>query len=370
MHILFLTWKDIKHPHAGGAEKVMYEYASGLVKLWHTVTWFASSYSGAQSTEIIDGIQIIRKYTNHTIWMFAWIWYRKFRKVNHIDIIIDEAGGWPLLSPLYEKNIPIFFFIHHIGDREFDAFMTPIGQLARFVYRMLFQIYRKIPTITVSKSTCDELIGAFWYSSENISVIENTTNISPIEFIDFESKINDIVFLGRLTTIKRPDHAIWAFAQAIKSIPTDSRLHIIGNAQDEKYVESLKSLVNELHISDRIIFHGYLSIEDYTHILSTSRCLLVPSEKEWYWLVVIEANAFGLPALGYDVAGLRDSIHPNENGLLLPDGDIVVLSKGLVDIFANEDKYRTLCETSLLSAKSIPKWQEQVSKFEKIIQSK
>lgn len=33
MHILFLTWKDVQHPHAGGAEKVMYEYASGLVKL-------------------------------------------------------------------------------------------------------------------------------------------------------------------------------------------------------------------------------------------------------------------------------------------------------------------------------------------------
>lgn len=31
MNILFLTWKDIKHPHAGGAEKVMYEYAHGLV---------------------------------------------------------------------------------------------------------------------------------------------------------------------------------------------------------------------------------------------------------------------------------------------------------------------------------------------------
>lgn len=370
MHILFLTWKDIKHPHAGGAEKVMYEYASGLIKLWHTVTWFASSFSGAKSEEMIDDIQIIRKYANHTIWMFAWIWYREFKKAHQIDIIIDEAGGWPLLSPLYEKRIPIYFFAHHIGDREFDAFPTPVGQLARLTYKTLFRVYKKTPTIAVSNSTREELIADFWYISENISVIENTTDINPIDTIDFDSKTHDIVFLGRLTTIKRPDHAIRAFSLALENIPEDSRLHIIGNAQDLKYVESLKKLVSELHIADRVIFHGYLSTEEYTHILVTSRCLLVPSEKEWYGLVVIEANAYGLPVIGYDVAGLRDSIHSGKNGILVPDGDMMVLSRQLIDIFANEDAYRILSETSLKYAKNIPKWSEQVAKLEKIITQK
>jgi len=31
--ILFLTWKDLKHPNSGGAEKVIYEYAKNLVNL-------------------------------------------------------------------------------------------------------------------------------------------------------------------------------------------------------------------------------------------------------------------------------------------------------------------------------------------------
>ncbi|MBC7503434.1 glycosyltransferase family 4 protein, partial [Candidatus Gracilibacteria bacterium] len=174
MHILFLTWKDVQHPHAGGAEKVMYEYASGLVELGHTVTWFASSFAGAAGEEYRDGIHIIRRYTNHTIWIFAWLWYKEYKKSNPIDIIIDEAGGWPLLSPLYEREIPIFFFVHHIGDREFDAFPTPIGQVARWIYHGLFSIYRDIPTIAVSSSTRDELVHRFGYPMSNISIIENT----------------------------------------------------------------------------------------------------------------------------------------------------------------------------------------------------
>ena len=71
--------------------------------------------------------------------------------------------------------------------------------------------------------------------------------------------------------------------------------------------------------------------------------------------------------IGYDVAGLRDSIHPDENGILVSDGDILSMSSAITDIFANEDTYHILSETSLKYAKNIPKWSEQVEKFIKII---
>ena len=112
-NILFLTWKDIKHPRKWWAEVVMLEYAKRLVNDWNKVTWFASGFKWWEKEEVIEGIQIIRKYSINTIYFFAWNWYRKFRKENKVDIVIDEAWWIPLLSPLYEKEIPIYFFIHH-----------------------------------------------------------------------------------------------------------------------------------------------------------------------------------------------------------------------------------------------------------------
>ena len=67
-------------------------------------------------------------------------------------------------------------------------------------------------------------------------------------------------------------------------------------------MESLHVIVDSLGIKERVIFHGYLTQERYIEILTCSRCILVPSEKEGYGLVVIEANAYGLPAIGYNVA--------------------------------------------------------------------
>ncbi len=47
--------------------------------------------------------------------------------------------------------------------------------------------------------------------------------------------------------------------------------------------------------------------------------------KEGYGLVVLEGNAYGLPAFAYDVEGLRDSIRDGKNGILAPEGDVDAL---------------------------------------------
>lgn len=367
MHILFLTWKDIKHPHKWWAEQVMLEYARGLVERGHQVTWFASSFPWAKTQEEYEWIQIIRKYTNHTIWMRAHSWYRGFIKVYRVDIIIDEAGGWPLLSPLYEKKIPIYFFVHHIAENEFNIVLYPFNRLLRWCYNKMIWVYKNTNTIVVSNSTREDLIDNFWFSCEKISIVDNTTGVTPIDIVPYDTRSNNILFFGRITAIKRVDHALRAFHIALPSLPQGSELHLIGNAQDKKYVDHIKSLVDTLGIKNRVRFLWYIEREDLADVLTSYRCMLVPSEKEWYWLVVIEVNAYGIPAIGYDVAWLRDSIHSWINGVLVPDWDYIQMGREIVNMFANDVDYRTLCESSLHHVSTIPKWSEQVEKFIKIL---
>lgn len=141
-------------------------------------------------------------------------------------------------------------------------------------------------------------------------MIENTTEILPISQIPYATRTNHILFFGRITAIKRADHAVRAFASVLSELPHDAELHLIGNAQDLPYVESMKKLITELDISDRIHFLGHIDREQFAETLASYKCMLVPSEKEGYGLVVIEGNAYGLPVIAYDVAGLRDSILP------------------------------------------------------------
>jgi glycosyltransferase involved in cell wall biosynthesis len=51
-------------------------------------------------------------------------------------------------------------------------------------------------------------------------------------------------------------------------------------------------------------------------LMSRAHAILVPGVREGWCLVVTEANAFGTPAVGYNVHGLRDSIRDGKTGLL------------------------------------------------------
>ena len=58
--ILWLNWKDIRHPDAGGAEVVTHELAKRLVSSGFEVTLLTARYSNSSEFDEIDGIKIIR----------------------------------------------------------------------------------------------------------------------------------------------------------------------------------------------------------------------------------------------------------------------------------------------------------------------
>lgn len=375
-HILFLTWKDISHPRAGGAERVIMEYARRLVADGYRVTWLWSSFVGAPETEMIDWVHIIRKYSINTIYFLAWKWYKEFTKTNPVDIIIDEAGGIPLLSPLYAKKTPIYFFIHHIGELEYEkAFPFPINKLFKHFVYAAFSLYKHLPTITVSHSTATELREQHGFT--HISVVENATHLTPISTINWENKKREIVFYGRLTRMKRPDHAIRAFHILTKDYH-DYHMNIIGNAQDAEYLEELKILVHALGLDERVHFLWYCQ-EIVSQHLPEAEIMLVPSTKEGYGLVVLEANTFGLPVIAYDVPGLRDSVRNGQNGILIANGDYRAMGRKLVDLItsrlrptsfssaAQEIHLTELSESSLTFIKNFGWWDERYREFKKII---
>lgn len=363
-HILFLTWKDIKHPKRGWAEVVILEYAKRLAAEGNKVTWFASWFKWGSEEEIIDEIHIIRKYSINTIYFFAWNWYGKFKKKNSVDIIIDEAGWIPLLSPLYEKKKPIFFFIHHIGEHEYEtAFPFPINKIfKKFVY-WTFSLYKNRPTITVSNSTQSELIEKFCFT--DTKVIENATHMLPIKNLKSVEKKKEILFLGRLTEMKRPEDAIRAFHVLYQKHP-EYILNIVGNKQDIAHVEKLKTIIKDLKLEKNVLFRWY-SPEIAQKFLESSEMMLVTSTKEWFWLIVLEGNCYWIPVVAYDVAWLRDSVHNWRNGFLVEDGNYKLMWEKLCNLVEKKNYLTEISESSLEFIKDSWGWNERYKEFKKVI---
>jgi glycosyltransferase involved in cell wall biosynthesis len=76
--------------------------------------------------------------------------------------------------------------------------------------------------------------------------------------------------------------------------------------------------------------------------MAAAHCLIVPSVREGWGLVVVEANSVGTPAVGYDIPGLRDSIRHGATGRLTPNGDVEALAEAALALVADAEGYEQM----------------------------
>lgn len=119
-----------------------------------------------------------------------------------------------------------------------------------------------------------------------------------------------IVFAGRHIPEKRVRVIPAAIAQARESVQ-DVRCVIFGDGPDSML---LANEVARLGLDDVIELRGKVSAEEVARTISTAACLLLPSEREGYGLVVVEAVAKSTPVI---VVRARDNAAPElvENGV-------------------------------------------------------
>ncbi len=151
-----------------------------------------------------------------------------------------------------------------------------------------------------------------------------------ISTLNFNKDDVVILFLGRLVI----DKGILDLASAFVKINEGRqsvRLLIVG--PDE---ENLLPEVNVITKScmDSVHHVGFTDVpQDY---MAASDILCLPSYREGFGGVVIEAAAAGIPAVGSRIYGLMDSIAENESGLLFEAGDVSALHLCLVQLVENK----------------------------------
>ncbi len=132
--------------------------------------------------------------------------------------------------------------------------------------------------------------------------------------LEFGFNIEDIlmIYCGRLGPEKSVDFLIKAFAGVAETIE-NVHLLIMGGGPEE---ESLKKLVAENNVNDRVHFLGMVAYEHVPKYLAMSDIFVTASVTEVHPLSVIEAMATGLPALGIRSVGVGDTIEDGITGFL------------------------------------------------------
>ena len=133
-----------------------------------------------------------------------------------------------------------------------------------------------------------------------------------------------VVFIGRLSANKRPEHAIRAFGLVRRQLP-NAQMWVIGSGPEEARLRKVAG--------PGVTFLGRVSEEEKRQYLGRAHALVATSVREGWGLVVTEAAASGTVSIGYDVPGLRDSI--GASGGVLTPADPASLATGLVTLLSS-----------------------------------
>ncbi len=331
--IVVLSQRSIRHPLSGGAGRYIHEILRRLTHR-HSITILSSGGVLSKRIEEIDGIE-----------------YRHFPKAFHrialparyltkfagkTDLLIDNSDvGIPWLSPFYTKVPKILVTYQVARDIFHHELARPLSEIAVALEPRIYSAYRNSRIVTCSPSTKNDLV-SLGIPSERVSVIRPGIDDSFRRFEPDGAKFGDptIICISRFRRYKGLSYAVRSMKFVLERIPK-ARLVIVGNGDPAELREEVSQTdySGSIQILERV--PNTWNAEKRV-MLSRSHLLLIPSVREGYGIVVIEANACGTPAIGWAVPGVQDSIVNRKTGLLVPYGDIRGLGETIAKVLGKE----------------------------------
>jgi len=312
----------------GGAEKRIYQLAKGLADKGHEVHWYGVGWwwpeSGKKDMEM-DGIKLHgvckpvelyeddRRSIKEALYFALMILFKL--RAGRYDII--DCQGFPFFS-CFTVGFNSFFgrstlvlTLHEVWNDYWYEYLGKAGFFGKLTEKLMVRLTDKI--ITVSDKTKDDLRKI--KSSEKAVVIPNGIDLAEINQIKPSPAKSDIIFVGRLIKEKKADLLIKSLVRIKDNFP-DVKCTIIGEGPEK---ENLEKLSDQSGLKDDINFKGFL--EDFPDVIAhmkSSKVLVLPSIREGFGMVVLEANACGLPVVVVDhpMNAAKDLIIPDENGFI------------------------------------------------------
>lgn len=144
------------------------------------------------------------------------------------------------------------------------------------------------------------------------------------------------VYLARKSIIKGIRELIESFAKV--EFLNNTKLLFIGPDESDGELDIL--LKTHGSIRNKII--NLDIVQNHQNYLAISDVLCLPSSSEGFGSIVIEAAALGVPAIGFDIVGLSDSIEHEYSGILVPFKNVDLFSKAMIDLYNDKAKLEKL----------------------------
>ena len=249
------------------------------------------------------------------------------------DLVMIHSSLWAggALGEILNKNDIPFVLTEHLKE-----FLIPNG-FSTFQKNIIHNTYSMASQILLSSSPLKNAISKYFNThksklnllpnpvDENLFTLRKVPNINP-QFI--------IVCISLFRPEKRIDLVLESFSNLVHS-GIKAKLKLIG---DGPLKHEIENKIQKLGISDLVELPGYLPQKRIIDELHNSHFLVLPSDIETFGMVLVEAQACGLPVVATDCGGPKDIVTA-ESGILVTPGSISELAGGMQKLIRSFDEF-------------------------------
>lgn len=168
-----------------------------------------------------------------------------------------------------------------------------------------------------------------------------------------------LLHISNFRKVKRLPDLIAVFKRVNERIP--SRLMLVG---EEPELSTVRSLVSEFGLNDRVAFLG--KQDEVAPLFDSADLFLLPSEKESFGLVALEAMACGVPVIASNAGGIPEVVIHGQTGFVSNIGDVDMMAAYAVSLLTDGALYARMSAEARRRAVQAFSLDEKVSAYEAI----
>lgn len=324
MRIAFLS--DSIYPYnKGGKETRSYELITELSKKGHDVHFYTMKFWEGNKTIKKDNI------TYHGICKEHPLYKGKSRNIK--QAIIFGLTSFKLLKENFDiidadhmvyfhlfpakltcliKRKPLITTWHEVwGKNYWDEYLGKLGTIGHTIEKLASKLPNKI--ISISQHTTNNLTKQLNIPKQKITTIPCAINFTNIQNQKPSKEKSDLIYTGRLIEHKNIDTLIKTISTLKKTNPKIKCI-ITGDGPEK---QNLIALTKKLNLQNNITFTGFIEkTKDIHSLIKSSKIFVLPSTREGFGIVVLEAYACGKPVIttNHKNNASKDLIIKNKTG--------------------------------------------------------
>ena len=346
MNLLYVA-SDQRVPGRTGGSVHVEEVARGLASLGHEVHVVALGDGSGEAFTLHPSAMLLEHRA------FRWTARRQVAELLvrfGIDAVLERYYnfGGEGIRAAHERDIPSLLEVNspleeHRGSLKSFLdnvlLVRPMRRLRDEVAAKSNAIVTPLPSIIPDNVPAEKVHQLNW----GANVERFHPEIEPAA-LDIPEGRPVVVFSGSF----RPWHGADALVRAAEKLPQAFFLFVGAGPS----WEPARRLADELGLRDRVLFTGAVGYEAMPGYLIWGDVGVAPYRPEklgqmqlgFYWspLKIFEYMAMGMPVVTLDVPPLRAIIRPEQEGLLLEEGDVDAMARAIGSLLEDRDRAQAM----------------------------